>query len=82
MNTIEVERAEFACTLLSTVCRWDSRAEAFSYNKRIMDWAMGQWGLLTVVAVRGVNNVCVMNTLNSSTPPHLHNYLDCYQLLT
>jgi len=44
----------------------DSRARAFSYNKRTMDRAMGPF--LALVAVPRINKLRVLNTLDSSTP--------------
>lgn len=58
----------------------NSRARVFSYNKRTTDRAMGAF--LAVVTVPRINNLRVLNTLDSSTPVASTSYLIYYQLLT
>lgn len=49
----------------------DFKAKAFSYNKRTMDRA--NKAFLALVAVPRINNLCVLNTLDSSTPAATNN---------
>ena len=41
-------------------------AKGFSYNKRTREWAMVPF--LPLLAIRRINNLRAVNTLNSSTP--------------